>query len=319
MSESSVPPETQTVPEPAPPSAPKRDRMPVLYGVGFIILAAGIGYVWQDSRQRGADPQMAERLRTLQSRVAQLDQTQSQIGAQIQALDKHPAAPDLSPVMNRLSALEQRPSADPKEGARVDVLSGRVEALSGRQQTAESELVRRLDALEARLSRLESDSGQVNAVAERASKLARIQAASAALAAGQKLGVIPGAPPALARFAKEDPPTESGLRLTYPRAEKAALAASRPDDTSKPLLDRVLARTESLVTVRQGDHVVIGDAAAGVLARARAALDAGDLAKAVSAISGLTGAPADAMGSWLADAKALLDARAALADMAEHA
>jgi hypothetical protein len=65
--------------------------------------------------------------------------------------------------------------------------------------------------------------------------------------------------------------------------------------------------------------VLLGDPAAGVLARARTALDAGDLAAAVAAVSSLSGPPATAMAVWLADARALLQARAGLADMAAHA
>ena len=72
------------------------------------------------------------------------------------------------------------------------------------------------------------------------------------------------------------------------------------------------------MTVRQGDRVLVGDSAAGVLARARNALDAGDLAGAVAAVSTLSGPPAAAMAGWRADAQAVLDARAGLAAMAAH-
>ena len=96
------------------------------------------------------------------------------------------------------------------------------------------------------------------------------------------------------------------------------MAASQPDTGGKPFLGRMLTRAEELVTVRQGDRVLVGNPAAGVLARARGALDAGDLAGAVAAVSGLSGPPAAAMAAWLADAQALLAARAGLADMAAH-
>ena len=73
------------------------------------------------------------------------------------------------------------------------------------------------------------------------------------------------------------------------------------------------------MTVRQGDRVLLGDPAAGVLARARTALDAGDLTGAVAAVSSLSGRRPPRWPAWLADAKALLQARAGLADMAAHA
>jgi hypothetical protein len=82
------------------------------------------------------------------------------------------------------------------------------------------------------------------------------------------------------------------------------------------LVVRLLAQTG--MVVRQGDQVVIGDEAAGALARAQAALNAGDLAGAVAVVSGLSGPPAAAMAGWVADAKALLAARAGLTDMVAH-
>ena len=80
----------------------------------------------------------------------------------------------------------------------------------------------------------------------------------------------------------------------------------------------MLARAQELLIVRQGDHVLVGNPAAGVLARAQEALDAGDLNGAIAAVESLSGPPRQAMDGWLADAKALADARAALADMAAH-
>jgi hypothetical protein len=87
----------------------------------------------------------------------------------------------------------------------------------------------------------------------------------------------------------------------------------------KPFLARMLAHAGDLVTVRQGDRVLMGDPAAGVLARAHTALAAGDLAGAVEAVSSLSGPAATAMTGWLGNAKALLAARAGLTDMAAHA
>jgi hypothetical protein len=72
-------------------------------------------------------------------------------------------------------------------------------------------------------------------------------------------------------------------------------------------------RAQSLVTVRQGDKVLVGAPAAVTLNAARARLDAGDLAGAVAALGGLDGPAAKAMAGWRSDAQALVDARAALA------
>ncbi|MFZ8417732.1 hypothetical protein ACO1L7_14715, partial [Staphylococcus aureus] len=72
------------------------------------------------------------------------------------------------------------------------------------------------DALGQRVQKLEQGAGQVESAAGRAARLTRVQAAVMALQAGEKLGDIPDAPPALARFAAAAPPTEAGLRETFP-------------------------------------------------------------------------------------------------------
>jgi hypothetical protein len=162
---------------------------------------------------------------------------------------------------------------------------------------------RRIDAIEGRLAASE----------KAARRIPVVQAATMALAAGQKLGDLPGAPPALARFADAAPPTEAALRLAFPQAAREALAVSHPASEGQPLLTRLWAQAQDLVTIRQGDRVLIGDPAAGVLAHARADLEAGDLAAAVADVAKLEGAAAQAMSAWLAQARSLLQARDALA------
>jgi hypothetical protein len=53
-----------------------------------------------------------------------------------------------------------------------------------------------------------------------------------------------------------------------------------------------------------------------VLAHARTVLDAGDLAGAVASVGSLSGPAAQALAAWLDQARGLLAARAALADLA---
>jgi len=171
--------------------------------------------------------------------------------------------------------------------------------------------------LEARIAdlshRLEVDETRLAASEKATRRIPLVQAAALALAAGQKLGDLPGAPPALARFADAVPPTEGALRLAFPPAAREALAAAHPAAEGKPLLTRLWAEAQDLVTVRQGDRVLIGDPAAGVLAHARAALEAGDVSAAAAEVATLQGASAQAMAAWLAQARLLLEARAALA------
>ncbi len=77
---------------------------------------------------------------------------------------------------------------------------------------------------------------------ERTARLGRVQAAQLALDAGQPLGDVPGAPPALTRFANAAPPDRGCAAACLPagrtgRARRGATASS--DD--KPLLARVWA------------------------------------------------------------------------------
>jgi hypothetical protein len=76
-------------------------------------------------------------------------------------------------------------------------------------------------------------------------------------------------------------------------------------------------RAQSLVTVKEGEKVVIGAPAAGILADSREKLEAGDLAGTLATLKRLDGAAAAAMAEWRGQAQALLDARAALAEMAK--
>ena len=102
----------------------------------------------------------------------------------------------------------------------------------------------------------------------------------------------------------------------FPAAAQAALAAGRPAPAGKPFLERIWAEAQDLVTIRQGEHVLVGDPAAGVLAHAQTALDAGDLAGAAASVGSLSGPAAHALAGWLDQARGLLAARAALADLA---
>jgi hypothetical protein len=304
--------------------------VPWFYAFGFLVLAGAIGYLWVNTpMQNGADgtgpaappgevQALDQQLQSLTARLSRLEQrpAPADLATRVDALEHRPANTEPSALAARVAALEQRLSLDPQLADRVDALAGRIDALSGKAQSGEADLDRRVDALEARLTTVAAAAQQVSALNERAGRLARIQAATAALKAGQNLGELPGAPPALSRYAAAAPPTEAGLRLAFPAVARAALAASQPDTAGQPFLDRVWLRAETLVTVRQGDDVVVGDAASGVLAHARTALDAGDLAGAVNTLSALKGKAAQAVSSWLDDAKGLLAARAALTSMA---
>jgi hypothetical protein len=226
-----------------------------------------------------------------------------------------PVGPDLQPVLARLDALEKQQAQTTADPAKVDTLASRVDAA----RDSAAEVRGKLDTMEHRLSELAANQTNLATSSDRSGRIARVEAADMALAAGKPLGTIPDAPPALTRFATSAPPTEASLRLAFVPASQAALRVSQPDTEGKPFLDRVLARLQDfrLITVREGDHVVIGNSTAATLSRAQVLLDAGDLAGAAREVGSLSGPPAEKMAPWLADAKALQAAREALASLAE--
>jgi len=207
-----------------------------------------------------------------------------------------------------------------QEKASLDALSQRLGKLEQDNQAATEAASNKqsIDTLASRLGKVEQGEGQIAGVKQDAALAVKLSAAQVALSAGEPLGELPGAPPALARFAAAPPPTEASLRADFPAVAQAALVASRPEEAQTSLFSRALARIEQTITVRRGDHVIVGDPAAGVIARAQQQLNDDDLPGAVQSLSALNGRAAQAVQAWLAKANALLAARAALAQLAAH-
>jgi len=298
-------PETTPIPvEPPPSSAPPRPGVPAwLSLLSFLVLAAAIAVVWAFPRQQSPPPPPPSvSPAALAALSERLDGLAAQLAALGQKLATLPPPPDLGPIEAKLAALENRPpqnrtplglapSGQAQISAAMAPLSARIDGLG-----------KSLAALSARLDRLE--------------RLTRIEAAATALAAGQPLGALPEAPVALTRFAATAPPTLASLRLAYPEAARAELAASRPSAAGKPFLERLLAQAGELITLRSGNRVIIGNPAEGTLDAARTALEAGDLSACLAALDALPKPLAPAMAAWEEKAKALRDAETALASLA---
>jgi hypothetical protein len=169
------------------------------------------------------------------------------------------------------------------------------------------------------LTTLQANSADLTKLTARVALLNQIETARMALDAGQPLGPVADAPPALAQFSATPPPTEAALVIAFPAAARAGAAASVGGAAKTSYWTRVRARLENLVTVSDGTRVVLGAPAAGVLLQARELLDAGDLAGAVARLDTLSVTTQQAMSGWLGQARALLAARAALIAMAGQA
>jgi hypothetical protein len=272
---------------------------------------------------------IAKRIDDLTSHLNALSEQQAQQSAILQKLQEQPgqpapaaaAPPGAGEAQQQLADLGSKlDQALTQEKATLDALSQRLGKLETDTAAATEAASNKqsIDTLTSRLRKVEQGEGQIAGVRQDATLAVRLSAAQVALSSGEPLGDLPGAPPALARFATTPPPTEASLRADFPAVAQAALVASRPEESQKSLFSRALARLEQTITVRRGDHVIVGDPAAGVIAKAQQQLNDDDLQGAVQSLSALNGRAAQAVQAWVAQANALLAARAALAQLAAH-
>jgi hypothetical protein len=119
--------------------------------------------------------------------------------------------------------------------------------------------------------------------------------------------------------------TVPGLRL----AQKYAVRCGGGHNHRMGLYDAILVKENHIIAAgsiaaavqaaRQLHPTLLLEVEVENLGELQQALDAGDLRGAVAAVEKLQGPAAQAMSGWLEQAKALLAARAALAEMAAHA
>jgi len=121
---------------------------------------------------------------------------------------------------------------------------------------------------------------------------------------------------ALQPYAQAGVASRAALAASFPAVAKAALADDIADDSFG---ERLLGKVRSIVSLRRVGDDVPGDSAEAKLARAEAALDAGDLAKAVDLMKSLPPQTAKATQAWLARAEAHLAAKRAIDALAAQA
>jgi hypothetical protein len=115
------------------------------------------------------------------------------------------------------------------------------------------------------------------------------------------LGVLPA-------YAETGIPTVPELARSFATARDTALALAAAPAAGGSLVDNLMASAQSLVTIRRIDEAPSGDGPAATLARAKAALDQGELAAAVKDVETLDGATREAFSAWLGEARARLGA-----------
>jgi hypothetical protein len=259
----------------------RRSTWPIWFGLGFVILAGGEAYLFTQQQAHQADK---TELAVLESQVT----------------DMRAAAAQTSPMGSLINAQAKIAQKQAMLAAQVNAMQGQVASDHGT------------------LAALQANTQDIGKLTQRMAQLNAVAAAGMTLAAGQPLGVVPNAPPALAVFADTAPPTMAQLRESFPAAARNAEAASLAKGGHAGLWAQVKLRLEGLITISNGDHVIFGPPAAAALIRMRTALANDDLAAAVAAGNTLSQPTQAAMASWLTPARQLLAARQALAGMARQ-
>ncbi len=113
---------------------------------------------------------------------------------------------------------------------------------------------------------------------------------------------------ALQAYAQTGVASRPALVTEFPAVAKAALADDLADDSFG---ERLLGKVRGLISLRRVGDDVEGDGTEAKLARAEAALDAGDLAKAVALVKSLPPQTSKATAGWLSRAEAHLAAKQA--------
>ncbi|WP_376957407.1 mitofilin family membrane protein [Azospirillum sp. A26] len=285
-----------------------------------------------------ADPALRSQIQQLADRVGKLEQRPAAAG-------NGTASVDVSALTQRIDALEKRPAATPDTGAaasaaeaqkaladRLAALEQKVTAASGNAQAAQ-QLRGEVDSLKQQVTSVNQ------AVSERQDAATAAQAL--VLAAGQLRASLSGGQPfqqdlqavralniadagvtqpldAVAPYAAKGIPTRAQLTDRFqPLAGEIVRAEIRGEGNS--WIDSAVGKLSTLVTVRREGGGVVGTTADAVVARAEAALAAGNLAKAVEELSTLQGPAAQTAAPWLADAKARVAADQAARQLNDRA
>jgi hypothetical protein len=119
------------------------------------------------------------------------------------------------------------------------------------------------------------------------------------------LGILPA-------YAETGIPTLPALARAFIAARDNALMVSTAAPAGGSLVDSLMASAQSLVKIRRIDEQPTGEGPAAALARAKTALDQGDLATAVKDVEMLDDTAREAFSAWLGQAHARLGAEETL-------
>ncbi len=261
--------------------------------------------------------------------TARLDDLEKRLRALSATAAEKPTGSDpaVAELRSRVEALEGRPAAAPPTGT-----PAAPPAMPAGEADKEIAVLRaEITTLHTALQALDQSVTQKALVAARASAVIGVAARlSAALDSGLPFAAdlnllaplaqgdakLTEVAAALQPYAQAGVASRAALAASFPAVAKAALADDVADDSFG---ERLLGKVRSIVSLRRVGDDVPGDSAEAKLARAEAALDAGDLAKAVDLMKSLPPQTAKATQAWLARAEAHLAAKRAIDALAAHA
>ena len=286
-------PVSQAPPSAAPPAldtaaidALKRDLTARLDDLDKRVRAVATTAAQADRGSSASDPAIAE----LRGRIAGLESRPAP------TLD---AEKDLAPLKADIARLQgaMTEAADKAKADASALNTGEQKALAAARASAVIGIAARLSgALESGLP-FATDLGLLEPLAKDDPKLGEIVAGLQPLSANGVAG-------------------RTALASSFPAVAKAALADDLADDSFG---ERLLGKLKGLVSLRRVGADVPGDTVEAKLARAEAALNAGDVAKAVGLVKSLPAQTSKATAAWLARADAHLTAQRAVDQLAAHA
>lgn len=290
--------------------------------------------------------------------TAKLDDLERRLRAVSATAAERPATaadPAIAEMQSRITALENRPAstgATPSPPAaaaaaatadqekEITTLRLEIATLRNALQALDQTVAGQRDqarALTDAVDKARSEAGARTAGEQRALGTARASAVigvaarlSSSIEAGLPLGTELGllaplvqgdaklgeATTALQPYAQKGVASRASLLADFPAVAKAALADDLADDSFG---ERLVGKLRGLVSLRRVGADVEGDTTEAKLARAEAALEAGDLAKAVELTKTLPAQTQRATAGWLARADAHLAAKRAVDQLAAQA
>lgn len=229
-------------------------------------------------------------------------------------------------------ALTERETASAALGevqSEIAALKAKLGALAEAELGVDADLGPELNALSDRIAKLEATLPElVGALGKEAAgvKSAAVAIAFANLRAavtdgrpyGAELDTIGALAPALGdlgilpAYAEKGIPTVPELVRGFDIARDNALAATAAPP-GESFLANLWASAQGLVTIRRIDEAPVGEGPDPTLARAKAALDKGDLEAAVKQVETLAGPARESFAAWIGQVRARLGADAILA------